>query len=80
MPKFTRLAPALAALGLLGLAGCAGNGDMATLREEVDALESRVAAAEAMASEAQQAALRCTEICEDVQERSERMFQQSLRK
>lgn len=80
MRQFTRLGPALAALGLLGLAGCANNEDMAALRADVDALEARVTAAEAMATEAQNSALRCTEICEDVQEQSERMFQQSLRK
>jgi outer membrane murein-binding lipoprotein Lpp len=80
MREFTKLGTAVVALGLLGLAGCASRSEVNSLKSEVDSLSSRVAAAESTASEAQAAATQCTAICNDVAERSERMFQESLRK
>ena len=80
MRQFTKLGTAVAALSLLGLASCASRDEVASLKSEVDALSTRVSAAEAAAAAAEAAAAECTAICEDVAERSERMFQQSLRK
>lgn len=50
--------------------------DFNSLRSEVASLESRVSAAEARANEAAAAADECTQVCE----RTDRMFQESLRK
>lgn len=50
--------------------------DFNSLRSEVSSLEARVSAAEARANEAATAAGQCQEVCE----RADRMFQQSLRK
>ena len=50
--------------------------DFNSLRSEVTSLESRVSAAEARANEAAAAADQCQQVCE----RADRMFQQSLRK
>jgi hypothetical protein len=63
---------------LLALGGCEtpGTGDYDALRDQVANLESRVAAAEASANQAATTADQCTQVCE----RTEGMFQQSLRK
>jgi chaperonin cofactor prefoldin len=50
--------------------------DFNSLQNEVANLESRVSAAEARANESATAANECTQVCE----RTDRMFQQSLRK
>ena len=50
--------------------------DFNSLRSEVASLQSRVSAAEARANEAATAASQCQQVCE----RADRMFQQSLRK
>lgn len=50
--------------------------DFNALRNQVQNLESRVSAAEARAEEAATAANECTQVCQ----RTDRMFQQSLRK
>jgi hypothetical protein len=50
--------------------------DFNSLRSEVTSLEARVSAAEARANEAAAAADQCQQVCE----RADRMFQQSLRK
>jgi hypothetical protein len=50
--------------------------DFNSLRNEVANLESRVSAAETRANEAATAADECTQVCE----RTDRMFQESLRK
>jgi hypothetical protein len=63
---------------LFALSGCetAGTGDIDDLRSQVANLESRVSAVEASATEAATTADRCTQVCE----RTESMFQQSMRK
>lgn len=63
---------------LLALSGCEtpGTADYDTLRNQVADLEARVTAAEASANEAATTADQCTQVCE----RTEGMFQQSLRK
>jgi hypothetical protein len=50
--------------------------DFNSLRSQVADLESRVTASETRANEAAAAANECTQVCE----RTDRMFQQSLRK
>ena len=50
--------------------------DFNSLRSQVANLESRVSAAEARANEASTAAAECRQVCE----RTDRMFQESLRK
>ena len=50
--------------------------DLDTLRSQVSDLEARVSAAEASASQAASSADQCSQVCE----RTESMFQQSLRK
>jgi hypothetical protein len=50
--------------------------DFNSLRNEVASLQTRVSAAEARTNEAATAARQCQEVCQ----RADRMFQQSLRK
>ena len=50
--------------------------DFNSLQSEVASLESRVSAAEARANESATAASECRQVCE----RTDRMFQQNLRK
>jgi hypothetical protein len=63
---------------LFALSGCEtpDTGNYDALRDQVANLESRVAAAEASANTAATTADQCTQVCE----RTEGMFQQSLRK
>jgi outer membrane murein-binding lipoprotein Lpp len=63
---------------LFALSGCEtpGTDDLDNLRSQVSNLEARVNAAEARANEAATTADQCSQVCE----RTDRMFQQSLRK
>jgi hypothetical protein len=63
---------------LFALSGCETprTDDMDSLRSQIANLESRVSAAEARANEAATSADQCSQVCE----RTDRMFQQSLRK
>jgi hypothetical protein len=63
---------------LFALSGCEtpDTGNYDALSDQVANLESRVAAAEASANTAASTADQCTQVCE----RTEGMFQQSLRK
>jgi len=73
------LATALSVVGaLFALSACEtpSMDDFNSLRNQVANLESRVSAAEARADEAAAAAAECRQVCE----RTDRMFQQSLRK
>lgn len=76
----TRTLPtALTVVGVLfALSACEtpSMDDFNSLRNQVANLESRVSAAEARADEATAAANECTQVCE----RTDRMFQESLRK
>jgi BMFP domain-containing protein YqiC len=68
------------AAALLMLSACASRDEVSGLDRRVSALESRVNAAEARATQAETAANQCTTTCQDVQTRTERMMQQSMRK
>lgn len=63
---------------LFALSGCETprTDDIDSLRSQITNLESRVSAAEARADEAATSADQCSQVCE----RTESMFQQSLRK
>jgi outer membrane murein-binding lipoprotein Lpp len=64
---------------LFALSGCETprpDDDLDTLRSQVTDLEARVSAAEASANQAATSADQCSQVCQ----RTESMFQQSLRK
>jgi uncharacterized protein YcfL len=65
---------------LLMLGACVSPDEVSSLDNRVAALESRVNAAEARATAAETAASQCTTTCQDVQARTQRMFQQSMTK
>jgi hypothetical protein len=68
------------AAALLMLSACASRDEVTGLDRRVAALESRVNAAEARANQLEATANQCTTTCQDVQARTERMFQQSMTK
>ncbi len=68
------------AAALLMLGACTSPDEIASLDSRVGALESRLAAADARASQMEAAANQCTATCQDVEARTERMFQQSMTK
>jgi hypothetical protein len=70
------------AAALLALGACQSvtPDEMNSLENRVAALESRANAAEARASQLEAAANQCTTTCQDVEQRAERMFQQSQMK
>ena len=68
------------AAALLMLSACVSPDEVASLNNRVSALESRVAAAETKANQADAAASQCTTTCQDVEARTQRMFQQSMTK
>ena len=81
MSKTKTLTVGLAgAAALLMLSACVSPDEVASLNSRVSALESRVNAAETKASQAEAAANQCTSTCQDVQAKSQRMFQQSMTK
>ena len=65
---------------LLALSACVSPDEVSSLDSRVGELERRVNAAEARANEIEAAANQCTATCEEVQTRTERMFQESMRK
>ena len=65
---------------LFALSACVSPDEVASLDDRVGALENRVNASEARAAQAEAAANQCTATCQDVEERTERMFQQSMTK
>jgi hypothetical protein len=68
------------AVALLMLSACVSPDEVASLDNRVGELESRANAAEARASQLEAAANQCTATCQEVEVRSERMFQQSQTK
>lgn len=65
---------------LFALSACVSPDEVSSLEDRVGELERRANAAEARASELEAAANQCTATCEEVQTRTERMFQESMRK
>jgi BMFP domain-containing protein YqiC len=68
------------AAAVLMLSACTSPDEISSLDNRVGALESRLDAADARASQMEAAANQCTATCQDVEARTERMFQQSLTK
>jgi hypothetical protein len=68
------------ATALLMLSACASPDEISSLDTRVGELESRLNAAEARSSQLEAAANQCTATCQDVEARSQRMFQQSMTK
>jgi uncharacterized protein YcfL len=68
------------AAALLLLSACASRDEVASLDTRVAALENRANAAEARASQLEAAASQCTETCQAVEAKAERIYQQSLSK
>jgi Alanine-zipper, major outer membrane lipoprotein len=54
--------------------------DLARVEDEVASLRTQVDAANAKAADAQTAASQCTQTCQETQEKTQRMYEQSLRK
>lgn len=65
---------------LLMLSACVSPDEVASLDNRVGELENRLDAAEARSSQLEAAANQCTATCQDVEARTERMFQQSMTK
>jgi hypothetical protein len=65
---------------LLMLSACVSPDEVSSLDTRVGELESRLNAADARASQLEAAANQCTATCQEVEVRSERMFQQSMTK
>jgi hypothetical protein len=81
MSKTKALAAGLCgAAALLVLGACTSPDEVAGLDDRVGELERRLDAADARASQLEAAANQCTATCEDVEARSQRMFQQSMTK
>ena len=68
------------AAALLMLSACVSPDEVSSLDTRVGELESRLNAAEARSSQLEAAANQCTATCQDVEARSQRMFQQSMTK
>jgi len=68
------------AAALLMLSACVSPDEVSSLDSRVGELESRLNAADARASQLEAAANQCTATCQDVEARTERMFQQSMTK
>lgn len=68
------------AAALLMLSACVSPDEVSSLDSRVGALEQQMSAAEARASQLEAAANQCTATCEDVEARTQRMFQQSMTK
>ena len=69
-----------AAAALLLLSACVSPDEVSSLDTRVGELEQRLDAAEARASSLEAAANQCTSTCEEVEARTQRMFQQSMTK
>ncbi len=70
----------VAALIMLSACQATNPDDLSQLQSEVASLRAQVEADETKAADAQAAAAHCTDICQATQEKSERMYEQSLRK
>ena len=68
------------AAALVMLSACVSPDEVASLDDRVGELERRADAAEARASQLEAAANQCTATCQEVEARTERMFQESMRK
>jgi len=68
------------AAALLMLSACVSPDEVSSLDTRVGELESRLNAAEARSSQLEAAANQCTATCQDVEARTQRMFQQSMTK
>ena len=80
MSKAMTLKLGLAGAALLMLGACVSPDEVSNLSNRVSALESKMNAADARASQLEAAANQCTTTCQDVEARSQRMFQQSMTK
>jgi hypothetical protein len=81
MSKIKTLTVGLAgAAALFMVSACTSPDEIASLDDRVGALENRLNEQEARASQLEAAANQCTATCQDVEARTERMFQQSLTK
>jgi hypothetical protein len=69
-----------AALVMLGACQTVTQDDLARVESEVAGLRTQVDAANSKAADAQAAAAHCTEVCQATQEKAQRMYEQSLRK
>jgi outer membrane murein-binding lipoprotein Lpp len=69
-----------AAAALFLLSGCVSPDEVSSLDTRVGELEQRLDASEARASQLEAAASQCTSTCEEVEARTQRMFQQSMTK
>jgi hypothetical protein len=70
----------LGATALLLLSACVSPDEVSSLDTRVGELEQRLDAAEARSSQLEAAASQCTATCEEVEARTQRMFQQSMTK
>lgn len=68
------------AVAALLLTACVSRDDIASLDNRVGELERRANAAEARASQLESAANQCTATCQTAEERTQRMFEESMRK
>jgi hypothetical protein len=68
------------AAALVFLSACATRDDLARVESDVASLRSQIDAANARAADAQTAASQCTQTCQETQEKTQRMYEQSLRK
>jgi F0F1-type ATP synthase membrane subunit b/b' len=68
------------AAALLLLSACVSPDEVSSLDTRVGELEQRLDAAEARSSQLEAAASQCTATCEEVEARTQRMFQQSMTK
>jgi hypothetical protein len=68
------------AAAVLMLSACVSPDEVSSLDTRVGELESRLDSAEARASQLEAAANQCTATCEEVEVRSQRMFQESVTK
>jgi F0F1-type ATP synthase membrane subunit b/b' len=74
------LKASVGATALLLLSACVSPDEVSSLDTRVGELETRLDAAEARASQLEAAANQCTSTCEEVEARTQRMFQQSMTK
>ena len=69
-----------AALVMLSACETVTRDDLARVESEVTSLRTEVDGANAKAADAQAAAAQCTQTCQATQEKTQRMYEQSLRK
>jgi hypothetical protein len=80
MSKSKTLRIGLCGAALLLLGACVSPDEVASLDNRVGELERRLDAADARASQLEAAANQCTATCQEVEARTQRMFQQSMTK